>query len=242
MSDPIEHLKKLAKGLVKKAEAADPKACEQARTIYGDYRDLSDAELGQKLTLGRAQHIVAVEHGFPSWEVLAQSKPMVIRLAITLVRVPDLNDEGIGLIESFQHRPPHAQQSILHGEREVLRRSVERVGLVVDWLNRHVAPIKTINRGRTSYGMKHIVEKDIGYITNGVFIAAGIIAGYPYEIMKRDLPNVSFGMSEQSLKRIEDERRRNPRPYGWMMDANYTDPRTQARRALDELINEAKRP
>jgi hypothetical protein len=91
-----------------------------------------------------------------------------------------------------------------------------------------------------SYGIKHTAEQDIGYITNGVFIAAGIIAGYSYEIREGD-PNVSFGMSEQSFKRIVNDRLKNRRPYAWMMP-NYEDPRTRARRALDELVEEARRP
>ena len=59
-------------------------------------------------------------------------------------------------------------------------------------------PIKTINLNHTRYGLKHIAEKEIGYIPNGVFDAAAIIAGYPYR--RVDQPNATFGMSERSIK------------------------------------------
>jgi hypothetical protein len=48
--------------------------------------------------------------------------------------------------------------------------------------------------------MKHIAEQDIGYVANGVFIAAAIIAGYPYELCA---PNARFGMSETSFKKLQ---------------------------------------
>jgi hypothetical protein len=54
-----------------------------------------------------------------------------------------------------------------------------------------------------------VAEQDLGYITNGVFIAAAIIAGYSYEIT--DSPNVDFGMSERSHREI-GLRRSNPEP------------------------------
>jgi len=48
------------------------------------------------------------------------------------------------------------------------------------------------------YGLKHIAEKEMGYVLNGVFIAAAIHSGFPYELIP-DSPNVRFGISEKSL-------------------------------------------
>ncbi len=72
----------------------------------------------------------------------------------------------------------------------------------VRWLEDNIEPIKTVNRRHSSYGLKHIAEPHSPkrYLTNGVFIAAALIAGYP--VMFDDTPNPSFGMSEKSIKAL----------------------------------------
>jgi len=45
------------------------------------------------------------------------------------------------------------------------------------WLHQF-RKIKTFNKTGTSYGLKHAAECDIGYITNGVFIAAAVAEGF----------------------------------------------------------------
>ena len=69
-----------------------------------------------------------------------------------------------------------------------------------EWLE-NINKIKTINTKHTSYGLKHIAEKHIGYITNGVFIAAAIYCGFDFKVRARN-PNVMFNMSEKSIKEI----------------------------------------
>jgi|GEM_PF-1029218 len=239
MSDPIDHLKKLAKGLLRKAKASEPEACGRIRAIYSDGRDVPDAAIAEHFTLGRAQHVVAVEHGFASWDAAIKSDSMRVYLAITMFKHPDLSDFGIGVYDrgkTREEREAHHQ-----GNRAALAASAERVGHVVEWLKEHVAPIKTLNPRRSSYGIKHVVEKELGYITNGVFIAAGIIAGYPHEI-RSDSPNVRFGMSEKSLKQISKDHRDNKRPYAWRMP-DWTDPGREPREALwPSFLKKAEAP
>jgi hypothetical protein len=51
--------------------------------------------------------------------------------------------------------------------------------------------------------MKHVMERHTGkYVTNGAFIAAALIAGYPHRYPERG-PNMLFGMSTRSIKRLE---------------------------------------
>jgi hypothetical protein len=215
--DPVEHFKKLAKTLNKGFAARDPEAVDRAASVYldGDF------------SLMRAQHVIAVEHGFKSWDDLAGKRPIDHHLAITMNRLPTLNDFGIGLFRDDYKRSREAQAKILADGRDVLRQSVDRVNDTKEWLLDSVAPIKTLNTRRSSYGVKHVAEKDIGYITNGVFIAAAVIAGYNYEIHPNS-PNVTFGFSEKSLKAIEKGRRQNPQEYGWKLP-NWTDPAKEAR-------------
>lgn len=90
-------------------------------------------------------------------------------------------------------------------DRERLLNSTQTFLDVCNWLS-DVKKIKTINRNHTSYGLKHIVEKDIGYVSNGVFIAAAIHCGFDFK--HDDSPNVMFNMSEKSIK--EKDRAKEP--------------------------------
>jgi hypothetical protein len=69
---------------------------------------------------------------------------------------------------------------------------------VCKWLT-GIGKRKTINKKHSSYGLKHIAEKDIGYITNGTFIAGAIHCGFKYHICENS-PNPCFNMSEKSLR------------------------------------------
>ncbi len=75
---------------------------------------------------------------------------------------------------------------------------------IVAWLHDNITPIKTPTF--SSYGLKHVLERSLGgwYVTNGEFIAAALIAGYPY---KHDAPNPLFGMSARDIKRLEQAAR-----------------------------------
>ena len=64
------------------------------------------------------------------------------------------------------------------------------------WL-RHFAKIKAPNKLGTSYALKHVAGRDIGYTTNGAFIAAALAEGF---IVQRagDSPNALFNISTQA--------------------------------------------
>lgn len=88
-------------------------------------------------------------------------------------------------------------------ERAELVAAVDDIGWTVDWLRQHIEPTKAVNRRRSSYGLKHVAERHSPkrYLTNGVFIAAALIAGYRAEFVWNS-PNVFFAMSERSIKAI----------------------------------------
>lgn len=76
------------------------------------------------------------------------------------------------------------------------------------WLSRRT-PIKSFNKSRTSYGLKHTVEswhRDNGvkgdvYVSNGVFIAAALHMGFRYHrVHQWRSPNCFFNISEKSIK------------------------------------------
>lgn len=217
MSDPTEYLKKLAKGLLKAGKAGDAQACTRFRNVYTDYQGVADAALVDQLSLGRAQHVIAVEHGLKNWDVVTKSRPIELYLAITLANEPDLNDAGMGLSRDDWRKPREERDAIFKKDREQIWERIEAIEMAVAWLNEKVKPIKTFSSWRTSYGTKHIAEPDIGYISNGAFIAALLIAGYSIK-RNPDSLNPSVALSERSLRAIDHERRENPRPYGWMQE------------------------
>lgn len=143
----------------------------------------------------------ASELPFTDWKALTESSAIEARLAITMARHPELSDFGVGLYGGHRDKSAAEKDAINDKNRETLRSSVATVARTVTWLRENIERTPTINKRHSSYGIKHMAEQDIGYITNGVFIAAGIIEGYPYKFVPGS-PNVPFGMSEKSLKEV----------------------------------------
>lgn len=85
-------------------------------------------------------------------------------------------------------------------ERRKLALSGAAFNATCGWISLRLRKAKRLNRKRSSYGMKHIAEKEIGYITNGVFIAAMIACGYS---VKRIGPNACFDVAEASVSEAE---------------------------------------
>ena len=113
-------------------------------------------------------------------------------------QVPGLNDFGIGVYDQRRKSAAEQEKEMAEG-RATLLRSVDACNKICIWLSQ-VEKIKTPS-GRSSYGLKDLAENDIGYITNGAFIAAAVHCGYPYRITPGSA-NVAFGMSEKSIKAI----------------------------------------
>ena len=81
-----------------------------------------------------------------------------------------------------------------------MRANVLQVARVQAWLSVMIEPTKTISPTlASSYGLKHQCESDVGYVTNGSFIAAALLAGFPH-VLRSGSPNVWFGMSRLSWR------------------------------------------
>ena len=116
--------------------------------------------------------------------------------------VPDLTDFGIGIYEDGRGLSPEEKAEAFLSCKADLLNSTEAFQKAVEWVSR-INKAKSFNQKRSSYGLKHLAEKHIGYITNGVFIAAAIHSGFDHKIQKNN-PNVYFNMSESSIKEIEN--------------------------------------
>src|SRR5664279_3385139 len=56
-------------------------------------------------------------------------------------------------------------------------RSVDGFQKAREWLSAFTKTSR-FNRRATSYGLKHVAEHTIGYVTNGMFIAAALAEGF----------------------------------------------------------------
>jgi hypothetical protein len=67
-----------------------------------------------------------------------------------------------------------------------------------------VRKIKAINKRYSSYGLKHLFAKKVGYLSNGIFIAATIYSGFRYKVYGKS-PNPFFSISNAALTRFEKD-------------------------------------
>lgn len=71
-----------------------------------------------------------------------------------------------------------------------------------NWILSNLEFMKSLNKGTSSYGLKHMMERDIGlYVTNGMFICAMLACGYRGR--GNSGPNLYFNVRGASVNRIE---------------------------------------
>jgi hypothetical protein len=64
--------------------------------------------------------------------------------------------------------------------------------------------VKAINKRYSSYGLKHLFEKKVGYLPNGVFIATMMYNGFRYKVYDKS-PNPCFNISDAALTQLEKD-------------------------------------
>jgi|SRR5262249_4821815 len=131
----------------------------------------------------------ADETDLPSDEITAAA----IEMERILEQHPQLSDFGFGLAEFYK---THAERvAKFREDRETIRgpRSLAEFTVARGWL-RQFAKLKSFNKRGTSYGLKHVAEHDIGYVTNGAFIAAAIAEGFEVQ-REGSSPNALFNIS-----------------------------------------------
>ena len=79
----------------------------------------------------------------------------------------------------------------------ITSRSKEEIDIVCRWIEMNLFPRKTVLDSHTSYGLKHILERDTGiYLTNNEFKDAMLMCGYE-PANPNDL-NWCYGISKRS--------------------------------------------
>jgi hypothetical protein len=132
-------------------------------------------------------------------EATGRSFVEISRLADDLNRVLDdhpwLSTFGMGLSRTLG-ATVEEQKTKFDRYRQELRDALPGVARVYYWLIAEIGMISTPTRG--SYGLKHVAENAIGhYVTNGEFIAAALIAGYPMREQRG--PNALFGVRKRDV-------------------------------------------
>ena len=87
---------------------------------------------------------------------------------------PRLSAFGIGVFEPWRKTAEQRRAELAAG-----RKRGQGDGETVVWLRENITPINTPTA--SSYGVKHVMERATGrYVTNGVLIAAALIAAYTF--------------------------------------------------------------
>ncbi len=67
--------------------------------------------------------------------------------------------------------------------------SIQRIQKIFPFIAKHCQELSSYNEDNTSYGLKHFLEENAGYCTNGEFIVAMLLHGY----------SARFGTDEMSI-------------------------------------------
>jgi hypothetical protein len=122
-----------------------------------------------------------------------------------LEREPQLGDGGFSTYE--RNKTSEDRAADLRRQRESTRapRSLAQFVAARGWL-RQFSKTEALNRRGTSYGLKHFAEDDIGYVTNGVFIAAAIAEGFTVRRTESGSPNAWLNISTEAWRRTDRKR------------------------------------
>ncbi|HVY20403.1 MAG TPA: hypothetical protein VHA70_10045 [Bauldia sp.] len=124
-----------------------------------------------------------------------------------IAKEPRLTDFGLG-IYSMSKLSPEEKEAEFEKERAAMYRPEAEAAFekACEFLAQ-VDKTESINTKRSSYGLKHTYgNKGENYITNGMFIAAAIHCGFKWKETHSGSPNVSFNMSEKSIKSLTKDR------------------------------------
>jgi hypothetical protein len=134
-----------------------------------------------------------------------QLREAVAEILMVITRYPELTDFGFGVWDERSRRlSPVEREAEFQINRAKMfeERSLRQFLHARDWLQEQQKR-KTINQWGTSYGLKHVAAHDVGYITNGVFIAAAVSAGFQIERSgtRQQSPNAYMNIATRAWRR-----------------------------------------
>ena len=151
-----------------------------------------------------------------------------------MAQEPQLTEFGF-----FQPRdwPPEERAAKLREMRDEMLspRSLDEFERSCDWLRRQPRTKNVNRRVGTSYGIKHEAANEVGYIRNGIFIAAAIACGFKTERMGYNGPNAYFNISVRCYR--DEQPKQKPHKADCRKESREIDPIRDAEiAALAELV------
>jgi hypothetical protein len=144
--------------------------------------------------------------GISLYDVIDPRRDAIAQILLAVTRHPELNDFGFGVYgEHWRRLSPEEREAEFQANRAKMFevRSLRQFISARAWLQGQ-GMRKTLNRRGTSYSLKHVAAHDIGYCTNGIFIAAAISAGFEIERAEcswRLTPNAWMNISTHAWRR-----------------------------------------
>lgn len=178
--------------------------------ILPEYNNKSIEQIIEfKPSLSKCQNVIARESGFNCWNELDNEyfwqNLTTVDIERAVAKAPSISLFGVGIDEEYmgEYLTKKQRNIIFEQKRRELLDELEQFKTACRWL-RHQKKIKTFNRKRGSYGLKHIVENWASvnklkqtYIANGIFIAAAIHMGFEFRRRSRKSPSMIFNISNK---------------------------------------------
>lgn len=95
--------------------------------------------------------------------------------------------------------PDDTEQDEMTERRAELGRRESAFAEACAWIREHLPPTPRSRGYYSSYYLKHIAEAEIGYITNGLFIAAMIHCGHRFRQPGKGNPNAYFPLHKRKV-------------------------------------------
>lgn len=116
-----------------------------------------------------------------------------------LEKFPQLTDYGFGVYEVGHLSEAERDDQFRRDRADMFHpRSINSFVRARRWLEKQPRTKNVNDLAGSSYGLKHVAEPEIGYVSNGVFIAAAIAAGFTVERCSNGRfrsPNAFFNIS-----------------------------------------------
>lgn len=104
--------------------------------------------------------------------------------------------------------PDKTDPAEMQERREALGRSEAAFDAACAWIWEHLPPTPRSRGYYSSYYLKHVAEAEIGYITNGLFIAAMLHCGHRFLHPGKGNPNAYFPLTKRRTKALDLRRDR----------------------------------
>jgi hypothetical protein len=121
-------------------------------------------------------------------------------LADILAHHPTLTTAG------FESGADPAEEEAIALRRRELPASEASFAMACVWIRRHLRPHLRSRRYFSSSALKHIAAREIGPVSNGLFIAAMFHCGHPFIRQGERNPNAYFPLSTRRVVALDRRR------------------------------------